>query len=174
MLFVETVATVLARIPSVHALIVGVGPLESAVRQRIQELKIGSSVQLLGRRDDVPELMAISSLLLLTSSIEGMPNVVLEAQAAGIPVVASNVGAVSDCIIDGKTGYIVGRDDRGGFALRCMQILEDHELRRKLGAIGKEFVRDSFSRRVMAERYLAVLAADCSERTMKAVGAAAA
>ena len=174
MLFVETVATVLARVPRVRALIVGLGPLESAVRQRIEELKIGSSVQLLGRRDDVPELMAISSLLLLTSSLEGMPNVVLEAQAAGIPVVASNVGAVSDCIIDGQTGYVVGPDDREGFALRCTQLIENHELRRKLGASGTEFVRDSFSRRVMAERYLAVLEADCSESTMKAVGATAA
>ena len=173
-LFVETVATVLARVPRVRALMVGVGPLESAVRRRIEDLNIGSSVQLLGRRDDVPELMAMSSLLLLTSSLEGMPNVVLEAQAVGIPVVASDVGAVSECIIDGQTGYVVGEDDRGGFALRCAQLLENHELRRKLGASGTEFVRNSFSRRVMAERYLAALNSDCSESTMKAVGATAA
>jgi len=174
LLFVETMARILARVPHVRALIVGVGPLESAVRRRIEELKIGSSVQLLGRRDDAPELMAISSLLLLTSSLEGMPNVVLEAQAVGIPVVASDVGAVSDCIIDGQTGYVVGQDDREGFALRCTQLLENHELRRKLGARGTEFVRDSFSRRVMAERYLAVLNSGCSESTMKVVGATAA
>ena len=62
---------------------------------------------LLGRRDDVPDLMQISSLLLLTSCFEGMPNVLMEAQALGLPVVASNVGGVPDCMIDGETGYLV-------------------------------------------------------------------
>ncbi len=74
------------------------------MRRRIEELNSAESLVLLGRRDDVLQLMQVSSLLLLTSNFEGMPNVVMEAQAVGIPVVAPNVGGVSDCMIDGKTG----------------------------------------------------------------------
>ncbi|HVG03587.1 MAG TPA: asparagine synthase (glutamine-hydrolyzing), partial [Burkholderiaceae bacterium] len=93
-LFVETFAAVLAQVPDARALIAGVGPFEASLRQRIDELKLGESLTLLGRRDDIPQLMEISSLLLLTSCFEGMPNVVLEAQAAGLAVVAPNVGGV--------------------------------------------------------------------------------
>ena len=98
--------------------------------------------------------MQISSLLLLTSSFEGMPNVVMEAQAMGLPVVASNVGGVPDCMIDGETGYLVDRDDIGGFAHRCIELLKDDQLRIRFGANGAGYMRSSFSRRAMAERYL--------------------
>ena len=105
----------------------------------------------------MPELMQISSLLLLTSSFEGMPNVVMEAQAMSLPVVASSVGGVSDCMIDGETGYLVDRDDIGGFAHRCIELLKDDQLRIRFGTNGAGYMRSSFSRRAMAERYLQVL-----------------
>jgi asparagine synthase (glutamine-hydrolysing) len=156
-LFVETFAAVVARVPGARAFVAGVGPFEEAMRKRIGELKLQASLTLLGRREDAPQLMQISSLLLLTSSFEGMPNVVMEAQALGIPVVAPNVGGVSDCMIDGQTGYLVERDDIDGFARRCVELLEHNELRIKFGANGAAYMRHSFSRRAMAERYLELL-----------------
>ena len=89
-----------------------------------------------------------------------MPNVVMEAQATGLPVVVSNVGGVPDCMIDGETGYLVDRDDTNGFAHRCIEILEDDQLRTRFGANGAAYMRSSFSRRAMAERYLEVLLDD--------------
>ena len=123
LLFVEACAQIAARVGNVRFLVAGVGPFESAMRRRIEELDLMQKFVLLGRRDDVPDLMAISSLLLLTSSFEGMPNVVMEAQLSGLPVVASRVGGVSDCMVDGETGYIVEPDDYEGFAERCVRIL---------------------------------------------------
>ena len=120
--------------------------------------------------------MQISSLLLLTSSFEGMPNVVMEAQAMGIPVVAPNVGGVSDCMIDGQTGYLVERDDIDGFARRCVELLEHDDLRSRFGANGAAYMRNSFSRRAMAERYLDVLehGAETDENALEPIRATAA
>ncbi len=160
LLFVEVFSAVAARVPGARALVAGVGPMKDEMQRRIVELGLQDSLTLLGRRDDVPELMQISSLLLLTSSFEGMPNVVMEAQAMGLPVVVSNVGGVPDCMIDGETGYLVDRDDTNGFAHRCIEILEDDQLRTRFGANGAAYMRSSFSRRAMAERYLEVLLDD--------------
>ena len=175
-LFVETFAAVVARVPGARAFVAGVGPFEEAMRKRIGELKLQASLTLLGRREDVPQLMQISSLLLLTSNFEGMPNVVMEAQAVGIPVVAPNVGGVSDCMIDGQTGYLVERDDIDGFARRCVELLENDDLRTRFGANGAAYMRHSFSRRAMAERYLELLehGAEADENAFEPIRATAA
>ncbi len=176
LLFVEAFAAVVARVPNARAFVAGVGPFEEAMRRRIDELNLRASLTLLGRRDDVPQLMQISSLLLLTSSFEGMPNVVMEAQAVGTPVVAPNVGGVPDCMIDGETGYLVERDDIDGFARRCVELLEHDDLRRSFGANGAAYMRNSFSRRAMAQRYLDVLenGVETEENTPEPIQATAA
>jgi glycosyltransferase involved in cell wall biosynthesis len=156
-LFIETVAAVAARLPGVRAFVAGVGSFEKEMERRIDELGLRSSVALLGRREDVPQLMQVSSLLLLTSCFEGMPNVLMEAQAMGLPVVASNVGGVPNCMVDGDTGYLVDRDDVDGYACRCLELLRDNQLRARLGASGARYMRNSFSRHAMAERYLQVV-----------------
>ena len=133
LLFVETFAAVVAKVPGARAFVAGVGLLEGDMRRRIDELGLSDSLTLLGRRDDVLELMRISSVLLLTSSLEGMPNVVMEAQAVGLPVVASNVGGVSDCMVDGETGYLVDPEDSEGYAAKCIKLLESERLRTRFG-----------------------------------------
>lgn len=159
-LFIETVAAVAAHVPGVRAFVAGVGSFEEQMQCRIDELGLQNSVTLLGRREDVLELMQISSLLLLTSCFEGMPNVLMEAQAIGLPAVASNVGGVPDCMIDGETGYLVDGDEADGFAQRSIELLEDDRLRAKFGANGTAYMRNSFSRYAMAERYLQVVLED--------------
>ena len=127
------------------------------MRRRIDELNLQSSLTLLGRRDDVPELMQISSLLLLTSSFEGMPNVVMEAQAMGIPVVAPNVGGVSDGMLDGQTGYLVESTTLvalPGAAWNCSNMMI---CAAGLALMVPRICVNSFSRRAMAQRYLDVL-----------------
>jgi glycosyltransferase involved in cell wall biosynthesis len=157
LLFVETFAAVIAKVPGARAFVAGVGLLEGDMRRRIDEVGLSDSLTLLGRRDDVLELMRISSVLLLTSSLEGMPNVVMEAQAVGLPVVASNVGGVSDCMVDDETGYLVDPEDSEGYAAKCIKLLESERLRTRFGQAGASFMRNAFSRRAMAERYLQVL-----------------
>jgi glycosyltransferase involved in cell wall biosynthesis len=158
LLFVEACAQAAASVPGLRVLVAGVGPFESAMRRRIEELDLQEAVTLLGRREDIADLMSISSMLLLTSSFEGMPNVVMEAQLCGLPVVASRVGGVPDCMIDGETGYIVDVDDYAGFGQRCVQILSDADLRERLGRRGAQHMREQFSIAAMSERYLQLLA----------------
>ena len=157
LLFIQTIAQIAAAVPDVRAFVVGIGPFEEPMQRCIDDLGLRRAVTLLGRRDDVLELMQISSLLLLTSSFEGMPNVVMEAQAMSLPVVASNVGGVPDCMIDGETGFLVDVNDTPSFARKCVELLTDDGLRNRLGARGATYMRNSFSRRAMAERYLRVL-----------------
>jgi asparagine synthase (glutamine-hydrolysing) len=164
LVFVEVCARIAARLPSVRVLIVGIGPLEAAMRERIDELHIADVVQFLGRREDIGDLMIVSSLLLLTSAFEGMPNVVLESQLVGTPVVASRVGAVADCVIDGQTGFIVESDDMNGYVERCLTILEDPELRTRLAKAGTTQMRRFFSRSAMTEGYLDIASSKAVSR----------
>jgi glycosyltransferase involved in cell wall biosynthesis len=157
-LFVETCARIAAAVPAVRVFVAGVGPYQEVMQQRITELDMGATIRLLGRREDVVDLMSVASVLLLTSNFEGMPNVLMEAQLVGLPVVASGVGGVPDCMLDGETGYIVNVDDVSGYARRCIEILTDESLRRRLGANGASYMRGHFSLAAMADRYLQLLA----------------
>lgn len=156
LLFVDVCARVLAAVPAARVLLVGVGPMEAAVRERIDAAGLSARIGLLGRRHDVPALMAASDLLLLVSAFEGTPNVVLEAQAVGIPVVAPRVGGVPDCVRDGDTGHVLAPDDEAGFVDRCVELLTDAPRRQAMGARAAAYMRSAFSRSAMADRYLAL------------------
>jgi asparagine synthase (glutamine-hydrolysing) len=153
LLFLDIVAEVLKQCPGMQAWMVGSGPLEWAVNDRIAELGLGDCVKLLGRRSDIPTLMVSADLLLLTSAFEGMPNVVVEAHAAGLPVVASNVGGVADIVIDGQTGYVVSADDPTPFADACVRLLTNPKLRQSQGIHAAERARAHFSIEAMARHY---------------------
>lgn len=154
LLFLDIVAAVRRQCPGVQAWIVGSGPLEWAVNDRIAELGLGDCVKLLGRRSDIPALMAAADLLLLTSAFEGMPNVVVEAHAAGLPVVASDVGAVADIVVDGRTGFIVAADEPWPFADACVRLLTDPGLRQSQAKLAAERARAQFSIEAMTRQYL--------------------
>ena len=87
--------------------IVGDGPLRSEVQQSIERLQLTNRIRLLGRRDDVDDLMKMATVLILPSRWEGMPNVVLESMAIGLPVIATNVDGTKELITDGQTGWLV-------------------------------------------------------------------
>ncbi len=156
LLFVDVCAQVLSRVPHARVLLVGVGPLEAAVRARVNSAGLDSRVALLGRRSDAPELMSIADVLLLVSTFEGTPNVLLEAQLMGTPVVASRVGGVPDCVRDGETGYVVAPDDNAGYIERCVALLENRPVRREMGARATQYMRQYFSLEAMTDRYLAL------------------
>jgi glycosyltransferase involved in cell wall biosynthesis len=126
----------------------------------IQQRGISDYLKLLGRRDDVHELMQVSSLLLLTSSFEGTPNVVMEAQALGVPVVATKVGGVADIVVDGETGFLADKDDEAGLADRCVRILLDKTIRVRMGMAAKSRMAKLFSVETMVKQYLELIPGD--------------
>jgi glycosyltransferase involved in cell wall biosynthesis len=155
--FIDVCAALAQRIPELRVFIAGVGPEEAAMRTRIRELQMAPVIDMIGRRDDIQDLMALASVLLLTSTLEGMPNVVMEAQTLGVPVVATHVGGVSDCLIDGKTGRLVAPDDFSSYVEYTYAILADPELRSTLGLAAAAHARNLFSPSLVADRYLELI-----------------
>ena len=117
---------------SFEAAIVGDGPDRPELERRLRP-----GVDLLGERDDVPELLARSDAFVLSSRSEGMPMSVLEAMAGGVPVVATAVGGVPELVVDGETGILVEPGDTTGLAAALRALVDDVALRRRLGAAGR-------------------------------------
>lgn len=111
---------------------VGTGPLRSELEHLVRNLRLGSAVQFLGHRSDVSALMQQATALVLPSEWEGMPNVVLEAMANGLPVIASDVDGIRDVVVDGKTGVLVPAGDSNAMAQAIAKLVDDPELRRRL------------------------------------------
>lgn len=162
-LFIEVARTVCAENPNVHFVGVGGGPGDD---QMLAELRASAAdlnrLHLLGKRTDVPDLLAQSDLFMLTSNSEGMPNAILEAMAAGLPVVATGCSGTVEVVLDGQTGFVAAVGDADGLAAHVRCCLADADLRASLGAASRQRVLDEFSFERMAaghrEAYLAAMA----------------
>ena len=150
------------RADSFEAVVVGEGPDRARLEREIESLDLGGRVRLAGERRDVPELLATADVFVLPSSSEGMPVSVLEAMAAGLPVVASRVGGVPEQVADGKTGVLVGPGDADELAAALDGLLADPDLRRRLGQAGRLRAEEAFDltrfRRAHLELYSRELA----------------
>ncbi len=131
--------------PDLHLAIVGDGPLLPALQAQADRLKISPQVTFLGQQEDIPAFLASLDLFVLPSKFEGMPNAVLEAMAAGKPVIATAVGGVLEIITDGETGLLVPPDAPLPLAEAMQRLLEDEPLRQRLEAAGEQRVCQHFS-----------------------------
>jgi glycosyltransferase involved in cell wall biosynthesis len=122
---------------SFEALIVGDGPDRGAVEDEIRRHRLKERARLVGERSDVPALLADSDLFVLSSRSEGLPVSVLEAMAAELPVVASDVGGLAELVVDGETGILVPPGDAPALAAALGRLIEDRALRQTLGAAGR-------------------------------------
>lgn len=129
--------------------LVGDGPEQAEHEARVAALGLGERVRFLGRRADVPELLAQAQVFVLASRQEGFPLSVLEAMRAGLPVVASDVGGTREAVEDGRTGRLVARGDREGMARALGDLLADPEARARAGAAGRAAYEAGFTARKM-------------------------
>ena len=143
--WIRVAAQVHAIIPDCYFLLVGDGPLKEQVNQAIKDYDIGDRVILTGLRRDVPELLSAMDVFLLTSLWEGLPRVVPQALAMGLPIVSTQVDGISDAVIDGQTGFLASPGDTQALATHCIQLLQEPSLRQTLGTHGKSFVQNEFS-----------------------------
>ena len=120
-----------------HLRLAGDGPGLAAVAAEVGRQGLSGRVELLGARADIPELLAHSDVFVLSSRSEGFPVSVLEAMAAGLPVVATDVGGVAEAVEDGESGLLVPATDAEALARALERLLADGELRRRLGAAGR-------------------------------------
>jgi glycosyltransferase involved in cell wall biosynthesis len=144
-MFLRAAARVRAAVPDAAFVIAGEGELMPGLRQLAAELGIAGDVHFIGRCDDVAMLLHASNVGVLSSKAEGFANAILEYMAAGLPVVATDVGGVREAIVDGETGYVVASGDDERMAQRIIQVLADDENARAMGARGKAIVAEKFS-----------------------------
>jgi glycosyltransferase involved in cell wall biosynthesis len=158
-----TLVRALAAVPghAFSALLVGDGPDRPAVEAEVRRLGLQHAVTVAGTRDDVPELLARADVFALSSRSEGAPVSILEAMAAGLPVVASSVGGVPELVADGETGLLVPPGDPAAMAAALGRLLEDVDLRRRLGAAGRDRALRCFDVRTQRRAHL-----DCYAREL--------
>lgn len=145
--------TILKTHPGARFLVVGEGPERSSLEWRIDADGLGHAIALPGFRDDLDQLLPDADLLVLPSFTEGLPNVVLEASAAGVPVVATAVGGTPEALDDRVTGLLVPPGDSEALAIAIDRLLAHPVERREMGAAGKKFVRRHFSFAAQAQAY---------------------
>lgn len=131
-----------------HLRLVGGGPLRSEIEKLVTRLNLNNRVTFLGQRFDVPALLAESDIFLLISNWEGFPRSILEAMRAGLPVIASNVGGVSEAVKESDTGYLVERGDAVALRDHLHQLIMFPDFRSELGTRG----RATFEQKFMFDR----------------------
>jgi glycosyltransferase involved in cell wall biosynthesis len=138
--------------------IFGDGPDRAAIEARRDELNLVHRVTLLGNRSDIPAQLADCDAFALISDWEGLPYSILEAMAAGLPVLATSVGGIGDLVVPGATGELVPPRDAQAAADVLAAWASDPALLPALGASSHARARESFSRERMVSRYDALFA----------------
>lgn len=118
--------------PDSLLLLAGEGPMRAQIEAQCAQLGIGHAVRFLGHREDIPDLMAASDAMILTSRSEGVPQVITQALGIGLPVVASAVGGIPELVLDGKTGLLTKPEDFHGVAAALLRLSTSAELRESL------------------------------------------
>lgn len=145
-LFLEAARKLLAHHPSAHFLLVGGGPLEEALRRRVEGEGLGRNVHLTGMRSDAADMLALADLFVLPSSqFDALPTAVIEAMASGLPVIAVASGGVSEIVVGGETGLLVAKPDADALAVSIAQLLNDPERARRMGQRGRVRAQAEFS-----------------------------
>ena len=141
------------RLPAVRLLVAGDGEHREALVARTAALGLSPAVAFLGRADAgrVQALLAGARALVVPSTYEGMPLVVLEAMAAGVPVVASRVSGIPEVVVDGETGWLVPPEDPEALAAALTAVLADPAEAARRGAAGRARVAERFRPAVAAE-----------------------
>ena len=136
-----------------HCLILGVGPELTRLQKFTGEHDLSEQVTFMGYRSDIPAVLASSDVFVLSSLAEGMPVSILEAMAAGLPIVATAVGGIPEVIIDGETGFLVPPKNAGALASKLIELLENDVLSRHVGQQAQVRLQAKFTIERMTSAY---------------------
>ncbi|WP_238537743.1 glycosyltransferase [Zavarzinella formosa] len=139
--------------PEVRFQMAGDGPLRANIETEASKRGVTDRIEFLGFRSDIDRLMSEADVLLLPSFTEGLPNVVLEAAAAGIPSVATRVGGTPEAIIDGQTGWLVPSGDVNTMSEALIRLAKDPARRSAMGDAARENAEANFSFAAQASAY---------------------
>lgn len=150
---VRTIARTAEQNRQARLVVVGDGPLRGEIEEQIARAGAGEFIRMLGLRRDVGRILAVADAFLLTSISEGIPLTVIEAMAAGLPVVSTAVGGVPEVIVEGETGLLSPAGDDQALAQALLALSADGELRARMGEAGRRRAREIFSEEQMHAGY---------------------
>jgi len=153
-----------AAFPEAELWLVGDGPRRQAIQEQVRRSLAPDRVRFWPGQPDIRPLLHQACLLVLSSCYEALPNVVLEAMAAGLPVVATRVGGLPELVVPGRTGWLVPPGDAPALAAAMSQALGDADTREALGRAGRERAVGDFSMEAMTHRYETVLSSLLKDR----------
>jgi glycosyltransferase involved in cell wall biosynthesis len=134
---IDAIKIVSERIPDVRFIFVGEGPLRPELIKQAESLGVIDKILFLGWREEIPEIISIIDLFVLTSLYEGMGKVFIEAMIMGKPVIATRVGGIPDIVRDGEDGILIPPKESKRLAEAIITLLEDKDKREKMGRSGK-------------------------------------
>ncbi len=154
---VEAAAAVCRDNPRAGVVLFGEGPLRGELEAQVAKLGLTGRVVLPGFRTDLDALIGGADVVVLPSYTEGLPNVALEASAAGVPVVATAVGGTPEAVADGTSGFLVPPGEPARIAAKVTELLRDPDLCARFGAAGRARMREQFTFDAQAKAYLQLI-----------------
>ena len=139
--------------PNAHLVLVGEGVLQAELEAQAKRLKLTRQVHFLGLRADVPDVLGAMDIFVLSSDWEGNPLSILEAMAAGLPIVSTAVGGVPDLFEDGREGVVVAPGNVRAFSNAMSALLENQNLRDSFGRAAGLRAKQRFDVSVMVQSY---------------------
>jgi glycosyltransferase involved in cell wall biosynthesis len=149
--FLEAAARAAREDERLHFVLVGDGPLKEELAAQARQLGIVDRLHMLGERQDARRLVAAFDVAVLTSLSEGLPNTVMEAMSAAVPVIATAVGGTLELITDGQTGYLIPPANVEALVKRLLAVVSNPAESQALAQRGREFISTQFSMRRMVE-----------------------
>jgi glycosyltransferase involved in cell wall biosynthesis len=150
---IDAASEVLKQRPGAGFVLFGSGPLEDDLKRRVAECGIQEKFVFAGFRSDLNRFLGSLDVNVMSSYTEGLPVVLLEAGAAGVPTVATAVGGIPEVIADGQNGYLVRAGDSSALAQRILAMIDDDAKRKAMGAAARDKVRRDFSFTAMSQQY---------------------
>ncbi len=129
---------------TIKLVLLGDGLLRKDILEKVKQNNLSNSIIAPGLQINIADWLSISKTMLLCSTVEGVPGVVVEASFQGVPTVAVNVGGVKEVLIDGENGILVPSHDENLFVEKCEKLLLNKEYQKQLGSTAKTIVRQRF------------------------------